>query len=122
MISWDDSLPIDCAIPNPISSVMIVPPTESEFEFTFELFDFQSIAPQHLVLFVNVCNFVQESLKILDCSIDSVSSVIGILFVIYSPKGIFHIVDAHPGLDEEFLEFVQTNLNLLWAERIRRRG
>jgi hypothetical protein len=100
---------------------VIVSTTQGQFEFPLELLDLQPVAPQDLVLFVNVGDFLQESLEVLECGLDGLPGVVGVIIVIDGPEGILHVVDAHTGLDEEFLEFVQTELDLFRAQGIRRR-
>jgi len=95
---------------------MIVSSIQGQFEFPLELLDLQPVAPQDLVLFVNVCDFLQERLEVLDRGLDGLPGVVGVVIVIDGPEGILHVVDAHAGLDEEFLEFVQPELDLFRAQ------
>ena len=101
--------------------VMIVCVAQGQFEFPLELLDLEAIAPQNFVLFVDIGDVLHEGLKVLYGSLDSLSGVLGIVFVIDGPKTILHVIDAHSSLNEEILEFVQSDLDLFGAERIRRR-
>ena len=101
-----------------LSSVfsMVVSAVEGQLEFPLQLLNLQPIAPEDPVLFVNVRDICHQGLEVLDSGIDGLSGTISIVVVIHSPDGILHVIDAHPGVDEEVLKLVQPNLDLFWVQ------